>query len=289
MNVANPAPMKILLHTMATPHLDPLGALDMAHELELDGIDLISQSGYRCGLPPDAPAEQARELAEAAAERNVAIRSLTPYCKAINDIDDTVRSGAIADFERAIASAAALGAKNVRVLAGSEVSPDNWPASLEILVDSLRSLADIASRAGVALNIENHDGTLADDAARTMQIWRAVDHDNVGIIYDPANLVRDGKETFPESMDIQAEAIRLVHVKDYLFSPKYPDNRKAVPIGDGVIPWGPMLEQLVRMGYSGDLSIEYETRWVPEQLPDPVIGLARSRDHLRQCLAAAGA
>ncbi len=279
--------MRILLHTMATPNLDPVGAMDLVRELELDGIDLISQSGYRCGLDPDASAEQAKALAKAAAERNVAIRALTPYCKAINDPDDTIRNAAIADFERAIANAAALGALNVRVLAGNEVAADNWHASLDILVDSLRTLADFAARAGVGLNIENHDGTLADDAARTMAVWRAVDHANVGIIYDPANLVRDSKELFPESMDIQAEAIRVVHVKDYVFSPEYPNNRKAVPIGDGDIDWLPMLQGLMRIGYDGDLSVEYETRWVPEQLPDPVIGMARSRDHLRKCLAAA--
>lgn len=278
--------MRILLHTMATPELDPVGALDFARRLELDGVDLILQRDYRCGLSPDTAEAQAPALAEAAAARGVPIRSLTPYLKAFNVPDDGTRMAAIAEFEQAIRVAAALGARTVRVLAGFEVPAHEWDGALALLADSLRRLGDYGAERGVALNIENHDGSMAVNAVRTMEVWRAVGHPNVGVIYDPANLIRDGMEDFPESLEIQAEAIRLVHVKDYIFSPEYPNNRRAMPIGDGVIPWMEILGGLQRIGYDGDLSVEYETRWVPDQLPDPAIGLARSRDHLRKCLEA---
>lgn len=280
--------MRILLHTMATPALDPVGALDFAQRLGLDGVDLILQRDYRCGLSPDTAEAEAPALAQAAAERGVPIRSLTPYLKALNVPDDGVRAVTVEAFEQAIRVAAALGARTVRVLAGYEVPADQWDFALALLVDALRRLGDYGAERGVALNIENHDGSMAVDAVRTMEVWRAVGHPNVGVIYDPANLIRDGMEGVPESLDLQAEAIRLIHVKDYIFSPEYPNNRRAMPIGDGVIPWMEILRGLHRIGYDGDLSIEYETRWVPEQLPDPAIGLARSRDHLRECLESLG-
>jgi L-ribulose-5-phosphate 3-epimerase len=279
--------MRILLHTMATPNLGPIGAIDLARELELDGIDLILQSNYRCSLDPAASSADVQAIADAAADRRTPIRALTPYYKSINDPDERIRGDAIAGFRRAIEHAAALGAENVRVLAGSEVLESQWEPALEILVDSLHSLAAFASRFGVSLNIENHDGTMADDATRTAKIWRAVDRPNVGIIYDPANLTRDGKEEFPRSLAIQAEGIRHVHVKDYVFSPDFPNGRCAVVLGEGEIPWRRILRQLYERGYRGDLSLEYETRWVPEQLPDPAVGLARSRDFLHDCLAMA--
>ncbi len=52
--------MRLLLHTMATPDLTPVQALDLARELRLDGLDLICQAGYRCAIAPDATLTQAR-------------------------------------------------------------------------------------------------------------------------------------------------------------------------------------------------------------------------------------
>jgi sugar phosphate isomerase/epimerase len=279
--------MKLLLHTMATPELDPIGAIDLAKRLGYDGVDLVSQAKYRCSLDPGAPIEDARAIANAAAARGMRIRALTPYDKAINHPDETIRAQAMAGFRRAVEHAAAIGADKIRVLAGIDVPDSKWDATLDLLVDSLRSLADHGAKHGIALNIENHDGTMADTATRTARIWRAVDRTNVGIIYDPANLIRDRKEDFPESLAIQAEGIRHIHTKDYVFSPEYPNGRRAVVAGEGVIPWEGIYRDLRAIGFDGDSSLEYETRWVPEQLPAPEIGLARSIEHLRKCMAGA--
>jgi sugar phosphate isomerase/epimerase len=270
---------------MATPKLDPIGAIDLAKKLGYDGVDFVSQANYHCGLDPTATLDEAHALAAAAAARGVPIRALTPYDKAINVTDEKVRGQAMAGFRRAIEHAAALGAEKIRVLPGVDVPDAKWDAALDILVDSLRSLADIGAKAGVAINIENHDGTMGDTAARTMRIWRAVKHSNVGIIYDPANLIRDKKEDFPESFAIQAEAIRHIHFKDYVFDPDYPNGRHAIVPGEGVIPWVGIFRDLHRIGFTGDLSLEYETRWVPEQLPAPEIGLLRTRKYVNKCLA----
>jgi L-ribulose-5-phosphate 3-epimerase len=276
--------MRILLHTMATPHLEPLAALDLARELDFDGIDLITQVGYRCALDPGASDAEARGLAAEADRRNMPIRALTPYLKELNSPDRAIREATVKGLRRAVEHAAILGASSVRVLAGADVPAADWGASLAVLVDTLSPLADFAQSYGVSLNIENHDGTLADDAARSLRVWQALDHPAVGIIYDPANLVRDGKEGFPENLTLQAKGIRAVHVKDYIFAPGYPARRRAMAIGDGVIPWAEMLAGLQDIGFDGDLSVEYETRWVPEQLPPPERGLKRSCDHLRGLL-----
>lgn len=277
--------MKLLLHTMATPKLDPIGAIELAKELGYDGVDLVTQANYRCGLDPHAPVEEARAIARAAAERGMPILALSPYDKAINDADGVVRAQAMAGFRRAIEHAAAIGADKVRVLAGNEVPDAKWEATLDLLVESLRSLSEVGAKLGIALNIENHDGTMADTAARTARIWRAVDRSNVGIIFDPANLIRDHKEDFPENLSIQAEGIRHIHLKDYIFSPQYPNGRRAVVPGEGVIPWVAIYRELRAIGFTGDSSLEYETRWVPDQLPAPEIGLARSVEYLRSCMS----
>src|SRR5699024_4643494 len=133
------------------PGLDPIGAIELARQLGYDGVDLVTQANYRCALDPAAPVEDARALARAAAERGIPILALTPYDKAVNDADEKVRALAMTGFQRAIEHAAAIGADKIRVLAGNEVSDADWEASLELLVDSLRSLAAAGAKFGIAL------------------------------------------------------------------------------------------------------------------------------------------
>lgn len=280
--------MRLLLHTMATPELDPVEALALAAELQLDGLDLICQSGYRCAIAPDAPIEAARALRAEADRRGLVIGALTPYEKRFNSPLSGERDEAVANLIHAIDLAEALGAGSVRVFGGAEVSDDEWDIAAGWLVESLKRAAPHAAERRIGLNIENHDGTMADTAARTREIWRRAGEEIIGIVYDPANLIRDGKEGFPESLDIQAEAIRLVHVKDYSFVPgslrrgSNETSRRSVPVGGGDMPWQDILGALAAQGYDGDLTFEYEMRWVPEQLPPPRIGVARSRDFVRR-------
>ncbi|MBS7699984.1 MULTISPECIES: sugar phosphate isomerase/epimerase [unclassified Chelatococcus] len=285
--------MRLLLHTMATPELDPIAALDLAAELQLDGLDLICQADYRCALPPDAPIETARSLRAEAQRRGLVIGALTPYEKRVNHPLARERDEAVASLVHAIDLAEALGATSVRVFGGAEVRDDDWTIAAGRLVESLHRIAPHAAARGIGLNIENHDGTMADSAARTHELWRRTGKEIVGIVYDPANLIRDGKEDFPASLDLQAEAIRLVHVKDYSFIPgaerrgAVEQSRRSVPLGDGDVPWTDIIAALAALGYDGDLTFEYEMRWVPDQLPPTRIGVARSRDFVRRALAQA--
>lgn len=283
--------MRLLLHTMATPELDPVEALDLASQLQLDGLDLICQPGYRCAIAPDASLDVARALREEADRRGLVIGALTPYEKRFNSPLASEREEAVASLVHAIDLADALGATSIRVFGGAEVPDAEWNIAAERLVESLKRAAPCAAERRIGLNIENHDGTMADTAARTYELWRRAEEEIIGIVYDPANLMRDGREGFPESLDLQAKAIRLVHVKDYSFVPGSPrrgsneTSRRSVPVGEGDVPWTNIFRTLTEQGYNGYLTFEYEMRWVPEQLPPTRSGVARSRDFVRRALS----
>ena len=278
--------MNLLLHTMATPDLSPIGALDLAEELNLDGIDLICQGNFLSAMKPNAKLQEATILRKEADLRGLRIGAFTPYEKHFNAANQEIRTTTINQMKHAVLLAEELGASSVRVLAGEEVDEEEWEEALKRLVDSLKIVADFATEHGVTLNIENHDGTMAVSASKTMEIWSQVNHPKVGIIYDPANLIRDQQEGFPENLDIQAKAIQLIHVKDYIFfenipqSASNPSSRKCMPVGDGMIPWSDILKALHKNNHRGDLTFEYEMRWYPEQLPPTPIGIARSRDFI---------
>lgn len=277
----------ILLHTMATPDRDPAGALALAAELGLDGIELVCQDGYRCGLPPGTPLSEAHLLRRRAEDSGLRVGGLVPYAKDQNHPDPARRAAAVDELTRCVHLAAALGAPLLRVFAGAEVSDEDWPRALSDLAASLRKVAAAAEAAGVTLAIENHMDTMATTASRTMEIWRAVGHPAVGVLYDPANLAFMQAEGFDEALAIQLPAIRHVHVKDLRWETG--GKRRAALPGKGIVPWPRLVATLAAHGYAGPWSLEYEARWFPDELPPAEEGLVEAASYLAACLARAKA
>lgn len=276
--------MRILMHSMACPERDPEGALILAQELGLDGVELICQPGYRCALPPDATVAEARRLAARARAIGTSILALTPYAKGLNADEAGARAEAVAELSHIIALAAELGCEVVRIFAGAEVPQQGVEAALARMAGPCRQLGDVAMRHGIALCLENHMDTMALSASLTMRALRAIDHPAFGILYDQANLDFMRAEAFPDGYALQ-RPMRHVHVKDFRWDDA--GERLATPVGDGIVPWPAIVAALSRDGYRGCLSLEYERRWFPDQLPPAELGLARSRDALRAMLKAA--
>jgi sugar phosphate isomerase/epimerase len=90
-----------------------------------------------------------------------------------------------------------------------------------------------------------------------------------------------------------------VHVKDLVFTdPDAPFQASETArvsasertvrsrvVGDGIVPWTGILSTLAALGYDDVLSVEYEYRWHPADLPDPTVGFARAARALRGILA----
>jgi len=271
------------MHTMATPELTPTAAIAFAAELGCGGIELVIQDLYRCGLPSACTIDKASELGTYARDLGAPVIAVTPYDRAFNAADQSRREAAIKGMIHAIRLGKALGAASVRVLAGDAVDGADWNPAFDRLVAALRQLAAVAASEEIGLNIENHDGTMADSAARTMAIWSAVGHASVGVIYDPVNLERLGRESYPQSLALQRQAIRHLHLKDDVIAAD--GTRRACVPGRGNVPWPAMIEDLQRHGYAGDATVEYERRWLPDILPPASESLPEAIGFIERCRA----
>ena len=284
-------------HTMGTPECSVPEALSLFSSIGLDGAEIIVQDGYRCAIPEQADAKTLDLIAGTAARMNLQIIALTPYYARFNDLEDSVREHEIAGVRRVIQYAQLLGAKYIRIYAGQFAQTDTDPTGGKRakLVESMKRLGDDALSAGVQLALENHFNTMTVSAADTISIVREIDHPAVGILYDQANLTFTGNEPWDKALALQLPKICHCHVKDLVFcegkrdfvssSVSHPkeEERNVVTriVGEGIVPWKNILQAMKNIGYQGWLSLEYERRWHPRDIPDASVGMKRSAENLR--------
>ncbi|HEY3572759.1 MAG TPA: sugar phosphate isomerase/epimerase family protein [Arthrobacter sp.] len=290
--------MRLAGHTLGTPDHTVPQALKLFRAAGLDAAEVIYQDGYTSGLP-QGDRRAALEALKAAEGEGLPIIGLTPYTTAINALDESEWRGGVDEFRGAIETAHLLGADRVRVYAGSwhpgDADHDRRWAKLR---EALQTLAPEAQQAGVRLCVENHFGTMTQTAAETAALVREVAHPAVRVLYDQTNLTFTHDETFEEAFAVQGDLIGHVHVKDLVFTDpnaafratetaRVDSSERAVRsrvIGTGVLPWPQILAALLRHGYDDLLSIEYEYRWHPQDLPTPEDGFRESAAALRGML-----
>jgi sugar phosphate isomerase/epimerase len=289
--------MRIAGHTMGTPEYTLVEAMHLFREIGLDGVEIIVQDGYRCALGEDAPLAQLAQVKETADALGLKIPCLTPYRSKFNSLDPIVRQQEIDGICKVIEYARVLGAGFIRIYAGSfaQDERDEDGRKRDHLVDSMRLLGDRAQASGVVLVMENHFNTMTVSASQSIAMVEKIGHPAVGILYDQANLTFTGHEDYDEAIALQAKEIRHVHVKDFVFTGKdhgftasdvsHPqqDERKVATriVGQGILAWPSILRSLGERGYDGWLSLEYERRWHPQDIPDARIGMKESARYLR--------
>lgn len=291
--------MRLAGHTLGTPNHTVPQAIRLFRAAGLDAAEVIYQDGYTSGLP-QGDRRAAMEALRAAEDEGLPIIGLTPYTTAINALEESEWRGGVDEFRGAIETAHLLGADRVRVYAGSWHPGDaDHAGRWARLREALQTLAPEAEQAGVRLCVENHFGTMTQTAAETAALVREVAHPAVRVLYDQANLTFTHDETFEQAFDVQGELIGHVHVKDLVFTDPSAAFRatetarvnasersvRSRVIGSGVLPWPEILAALLRHGYDDLLSIEYEYRWHPQDLPSPEDGFRESAAALRGMLS----
>ena len=293
--------MKLAGHTMGTPEYSLRDAIQLFSEIGMDGVEIIYQDNYGCGIPTSATAPELLELRNYADKQGVPIIALTPYFSHFNSLNEKTRKADLRGMKKVIEDANTLGAKYIRVYGGNYTATDSMHRQemQDILVESLQELGSYAQKAGVTLVVENHFNTMTVSAKESIEISKAISNPAVGILYDQANLTFTGNENYKEALELQMEKVFYTHVKDFLF--KNPDHtftssdvahpkeeeRNVVTkiVGEGEIPWKSILEMMKTYGYDNWLSFEYERRWHPKDIPDARIGMKASVEYIRKCLS----
>lgn len=122
------------------------------------------------------------------------------------------------------------------------------------LVQTMRVILEHCAAAGQEFLLE----TGQEPAEVLLQFIHDVDRPNLGVNFDPANLILYGTDQPLPALDLLKDYVRGVHCKDGLW-PKSPGELGTeVPIGQGDVGFAAFLKRLKEIGYKGPLTIERE-------------------------------
>jgi sugar phosphate isomerase/epimerase len=154
------------------------------------------------------------------------------------------------------------------------VFPNNFPkeqernATMDLMVKGLMELANYANGGNVSVLVESHGDLLTiEDLEKVMS---AAAHPHAGLVWDVTNMWIDTKESPTLAYEKLKKYIRHTHIKDA----KMVDGKiRYVLLGQGEVPIFEAIDVLVKGGYEGYYSFEWEKHWHPEiEASDLAIG-----------------
>ena len=150
-------------------------------------------------------------------------------------------------------AAAALGLKTVSFHVGF-IPEDPAEAGFAKLVDRLRWAADAYGGRGIDLLLE----TGQERAEGLNRFLDEVDRANVGVNFDPANMILYGMGDPIAAMRQLMPRVRQVHIKDAKATDAPGTWGTEVRVGDGDVDWPAFVAVLEEADYAGNLVIERE-------------------------------
>ena len=157
------------------------------------------------------------------------------------------------DMQATAALAHGLGLKLVTFHAGFLPHDDRDPGFRKML-RRLSEAAEIFRAADLTLGLETGQETAAD----LLHLLEKLNCPNVGVNFDPANMLLYDKGDPTAALQVLGRWLRQVHIKDARRT-KVPGTwGEEVPAGTGEVDWRAFFQKLKDLNFKGDLVIERE-------------------------------
>ncbi len=168
-------------------------------------------------------------------------------------VPDATWAENLGHIQTAAGLAAQLGLPLVSFHAGFLPHEESDP-DYQKLQQRLRQIAGIFAEQDIALALETGQET----AASLRAFLETLACPNVGVNFDPANMILYGKGDPIEAMRVLGPWIRQVHLKDAKATAQAGTWGEEVIAGTGDVPWPAFFTTLADLGFGGDICIERE-------------------------------
>lgn len=122
------------------------------------------------------------------------------------------------------------------------------------MLNRLNEVADIFERAAMVVGLETGQET----APLLAKLLDKLQRPNVGVNFDPANMILYGKGNPIDALEVLGGWIRQVHMKDALGTKVAGTWGQEVPAGQGEVDWPAFFGTLERLNFTGSIVIERE-------------------------------
>lgn len=161
--------------------------------------------------------------------------------------------------------AAAIGVKSIACHVGFVPEDKNDPDYVGVR-DIVRQICDHGARHGQTFALE----TGQEPAQELLSFFKDVDRPNLGINFDPANMILYGTGDPVEALGVLGPHVISVHAKDGDWPPK--DNPQALgterALGKGAVGIERFVRKLKEVGFKGPLNVEREAENQEERIRD---------------------
>jgi sugar phosphate isomerase/epimerase len=122
------------------------------------------------------------------------------------------------------------------------------------MIERLRFVADLLAKHRIEIGLETGQET----AATLLDVLAEVDRPNLGVNFDPANMLLYGMGDPIDALRKLRPHLRQVHIKDATRSQTPGEWGAEVLVGTGEVDWEAFISVLEQTEYAGDLMIERE-------------------------------
>ncbi len=137
-----------------------------------------------------------------------------------------------------------------------------------ILIERLRTIANLFDGRGIALGFETGQET----AGTLLDVLNEPGLREVGVNFDPANMILYGMGDPVESLRALAARVAQIHIKDAIPSMKPGEWGRVSPVGEGAVDWPAFFRVVQNLPRPVNVIIEREAG------PNRVADIAKARD-----------
>ena len=251
--------MKLGVYTCMAPDLPAERLADILHEIGFRYVEWVI--GYDKAIWDTTSQWHIRENC-----LNEDIPKFIDLCEK-DELKIIGLGGAVSIFEperlKTVFNASAkLSCPQVRIVSanydGSVPYPEIFKNARKVLPEVIR----IGKDTGVKPLLELHARTIIPSASAAARLLDGFDPKDIGIIFDPGNMLHEGYEQWQMGMEILGPYLAHVHIKNYGWYEKYAENGKKIwtlsstTLGEGIANYSNIISALNKTGYQGTLSLE---------------------------------
>ncbi len=271
-NAAQPSPsIGILIATTFTT-----GTLEARlDETKASGLACIQMSMAAANLPemPDQiPSDLPEKIRRAAADRGIAIASLTGTFNMTHPDPEHRRTG-LRRLRLLAEACPQIGTSTIHICTGTRNPDSMWrrhpdnnsPEAWRDMAACVREAAAIARQANVVLAFEPEINNVVDSARKARRLLDEIGSPHLKVTMDPANLFHTGelprmKEILDEAFELLGKDVVLAHAKDL----DHDGDAGHLPAGHGVLDYPRYISLLRTYHCKGPILLHGLTR---EQVP----------------------